>query len=101
MEPRVNIQYNREKLAELCKRWIVKRLAFFGSVLRDHFGPDSDIDVLYEFEPDARIGWDILDFEEDLSGLFGGRKVDLVPFNFINRFMRKRVLREAELANAA
>jgi predicted nucleotidyltransferase len=73
-----NIEFDRDKLNDLCQRWKVKRLAFFGSVLRDDFGPESDIDVLYEFEPDAVIGWYIVDFEEDLSRLFGGRKVDLV-----------------------
>ncbi|MBX3458969.1 MAG: nucleotidyltransferase family protein [Planctomycetes bacterium] len=101
MEPAVKIRYDHEKLAELCRRWKVKRLAFFGSVLRDDFGPESDVDVLYEFEPDAVIGWHIVSFENELSALFGGRKVDLVPFEHISRFIRKRVLREAQLAYAA
>jgi predicted nucleotidyltransferase len=96
-----NIEFDRDKLNDLCQRWKVKRLAFFGSVLRDDFGPESDIDVLYEFEPDAVIGWYIVDFEEDLSRLFGGRKVDLVPFEYISRFIRKRVLREAQEVYAA
>lgn len=96
-----NIQYDHEKLAELCRRWKVKRLAFFGSVLRDDFGPESDVDVLYEFEPDARIGWDIVSIEDELSALFGGRKVDLVPFKYISKYIRERILREAQLAYAA
>lgn len=96
-----NIQYDHEKLAELCQRWKVKRLAFFGSVLREDFGPDSDVDVLYEFEPDARVGWHIVSFEDELSALFGGRKVDLVPFKYISKYIRKRVLSEAQLAYAA
>lgn len=95
-----NIQFDKEELAELCQRWKVKRLAFFGSVLRDDFGPDSDSDVLYEFLPEARIGWEIVTFEEELTELFGGRKADLVPFKYISRFIRKRVLREAKLAYA-
>lgn len=101
MSVAANIEFDTQALEELCRRWKVKRLAFFGSVLRDDFGPESDIDVLYEFQPDAVIGWHIVSFEEELSELFGGRQVDLVPFKYISKYIRKRVLSEAQLAYAA
>lgn len=96
-----HIDYDPEALAELCRRWKVKRLAFFGSVLRDDFSPDSDVDVLYEFFPEAHIGWEIVTFADELSELFGGRKVDLVPFKYISKYIRKRVLSEAQVQYAA
>jgi len=96
-----HIQYDHQALEDLCRRWKVKRLAFFGSVLRDDFGPESDVDVLYEFMPEASIGWDIVTFEDELSELFGGRKIDLVPFKYISKYIRKRVLNEAQIQYAA
>jgi len=65
-----------DALAAFCARWKVAELALFGSVLRDDFGPDSDIDVLVRFEPHATL-FDLGPMEHDLAGLFG-RKVDLV-----------------------
>jgi len=75
-------------------------LAFFGSVLRDDFGPDSDVDVLYEFEDGQAPGWDIEDIEQELSEILG-RKVDFVPAKYLNRWIRARVLKEAEVQYAA
>lgn len=91
------IDFSAQELAELCRRHRIKRLAFFGSVLRDDFGPDSDVDVLYEFEEGATPGWDIVDVMDELSALFGGRKVDLVSFKYINHRLRKRILAEAQM----
>jgi predicted nucleotidyltransferase len=96
-----NIHFDVQVMAALCRRFRVKRLALFGSVLREDFNPESDVDVLYEFDDDAVIGWDIVDFEHELSKLFGGRRVDLVPFKHISPFIRKRVLAEAQIACAA
>ncbi len=73
---RIDIPYDR--LAELCRRHRIRRLSFFGSVLREDFGPDSDVDLLVEFESGYSPGWDILHVEEDFSRLFGRRKVDLL-----------------------
>ncbi|MBI2759810.1 MAG: nucleotidyltransferase domain-containing protein [Chloroflexi bacterium] len=86
------MEFDQEALAALCRKWHIKRLALFGSVMRDDFGPDSDVDVLYEFEEDARIGWAIVDVIEELSALFGGRKVDFVAFKYINRRLRPSIL---------
>ncbi|MCC6575686.1 MAG: nucleotidyltransferase domain-containing protein [Planctomycetes bacterium] len=100
-KPTPRIKYSKKELIEFCKRNRIKRLAFFGSVLRDDFGPDSDVDVLYEFEPDAIVGWDIVTIEEELSKLLGGRKIDFVPFKYISKYIRRRVLKEAQLQYAA
>ena len=91
------IDFSREELAALCRRHHIKRLAFFGSVLRDDFGPDSDVDVLYEFEEGHTPGWDIVDVMDDLSALFCGRKVDMVSFKYMSPRFRKRVLPEAQI----
>lgn len=97
----VHIEFDQHKLDELCRKFRVKRLALFGSVLRDDFRPDSDVDVLYEFEPDAVIGWHIYEFEESLSAIFGGRKIDLVPFNYVSPHLRDRILGNAQVKYAA
>jgi predicted nucleotidyltransferase len=87
----------KEELAALCRRWRIRWLALFGSVLTDRFRPDSDIDLLVEFEPGWTPGLAIIDLEEELAGLFGGRKVDLVSRKYLNRWIRDRVLAEAEV----
>jgi predicted nucleotidyltransferase len=69
---------DRERLVAFCQRWSVTELALFGSVLRDDFRPDSDVDVLVAFAPTARRGlFDLVEMEAELAGLFG-RRVDLV-----------------------
>jgi len=87
-------------IADFCKRHHIRRLAFFGSVLRNDFGPDSDVDVLVEFEPGQFIGFAIVDMEDELSQILG-RRVDLVTVNALNRRIRDRVLREAQTRYAA
>ncbi len=94
------IPIDRKALEELCRRHRIRRLGFFGSVLRDDFGPDSDVDVLYEFEPGHAPGWGIAQVEEELSTLLK-RRVDLVPFKYLNSRIRDRVLTEAEIQYAA
>ncbi len=89
----------KARLAEFCRRHHVRKLSLFGSVLRDDFGPDSDVDVLVEFEPEHVPGFLRLhELEQELSGLFGGRRVDLVTPRFLNVRMRDRVLAEAQPA---
>lgn len=96
----VRIPIDRERLAEFCRRRHIRRLAFFGSVLRDDFGPHSDIDILYEFASGYEPGWEIQDIEEELSQLLG-RHVDLVPYRYLNHRLRDRILAEAEVQYAA
>jgi predicted nucleotidyltransferase len=90
----------REELAAFCRRHHIRKLSLFGSVLRDDFGPESDVDVLVELEPGQSFGFQWLDLEEELSQLFGGRRVDLVQEKFLNRRLRKRILESAEVQYA-
>jgi predicted nucleotidyltransferase len=70
-------------------------MAVFGSALRDDFGPRSDIDVLVEFEPRARVGLAFFSMQDELSALLG-RKVDLNTPGFLSRYFREGVLKEAQ-----
>lgn len=92
-----NLAVTREQIDEFCRRHHIHRLSIFGSALRDDFGPESDVDLLVEFQPGHSPGWDIIDVEEDLSRMLGGRKVDLVNPRYLNRRLRDRVLESAEL----
>ncbi|MHB9037655.1 MAG: nucleotidyltransferase family protein [Armatimonadota bacterium] len=90
-----------ESIKELCKKYQVKELALFGSVLRPDFRPDSDVDVLVEFEPDARIGFlGMAALARELSG-FLGRNVDLVPKRGLKPRIRKPVLDSSQVIYAA
>jgi uncharacterized protein len=93
MSPKVAVDHQR--IAEFCRRRHVRRLALFGSVLRDDFGPASDIDVLVEFEPGHVPGFAFIDIEDELAGMFG-RKVDLHTPGSLSRYFRDRVVREAQ-----
>jgi uncharacterized protein len=93
---RSHIDIPRDKIVEFCRRHHVRRLALFGSVLRDDFRPDSDVDVLVEFEPGTRVGLRLFDLELELSEILG-RKVDLQTPGFLSKYFRDRVLAEAEV----
>lgn len=95
------LAYDGERLADLCRRYHIRRLSLFGSVLRDDFGPDSDVDVLVEFEPGRTPGLGIVDIEDELSGLFGGRRVDLLTEKSLHRLIRSRVLESAQVQYVA
>jgi len=95
MSPRIPI--DRDIIAEFCRRNHIRRLALFGSVLRDDFGPGSDVDVMVEFEPGQLVGLRFIEIERELSNLLGGRKVDLITPKFLNRRIRDRVLASAEV----
>lgn len=97
MSPKVNL--DRKRLGDFCVRNHIKRLAFFGSVLRDDFHPDSDIDVLVEFEEGFTPGLSFFRIENELSALLG-RRVDLNTPKFLSRYIRDRVAREAEVQYA-
>lgn len=97
----ISISIPEHALAELCKRYRVRRLSLFGSVLREDFSPNSDVDILVEFEPDAEIGFLALSqMARDLSGLLG-RTVDLVPRNSIKPILREAILREEKVIYAS
>jgi hypothetical protein len=86
---------SKEQIADFCRQHPIRKLALFGSVLSDDFRSASDVDVLVEFEPGNVVGFGILDIEEELSELFGGRRVDLVSEKYLNRRLRARVLATA------
>ena len=94
------IQLEPRALAELCRRRHIRKLSLFGSVLRSDFGPDSDVDVLVEFEPDHVPGLALIRIEDELSELLGGRKVDLVTPGFLNHRIRDQILSEAQVRYA-
>ncbi len=93
MSPQIAI--DRSAVADFCKRHHVQRLALFGSVLRDDFGPASDVDVLVEFEPGHVPGFAFFDLQEELAGILG-RRVDLHTPGSLSRYFRDRVVREAQ-----
>lgn len=99
------IPLDRAKIADFCRRWKITEFALFGSVLRDDFRPDSDVDVLIAFAPDAEWSlFDIVDMQDELETLFE-RKVDLVSRRGIeassNYIRRKAILSSAEVLHAA
>jgi len=96
----IQIDFSRDELEAICRRRAVKRLALFGSVLRDDFRPDSDVDVLVEFRDDFE-GKQVYKIYDELTELFGGRKVDLVEVDFVNRRIREQILSEAQDVFAA
>lgn len=85
-----------EALAAFCRRYHVRRLSLFGSALRDDFGPESDLDVLVEFEPGHAPGFAFFGMQDELSELFG-RTVDLNTPAFLSRYFRQDVLRDARV----
>jgi predicted nucleotidyltransferase len=96
------IQVDREALARFCRVNHIRKLSLFGSVLRDDFGPDSDVDVLVEFEPGREPGLiRLAGMELEISPLFGGRKVDMRTAEDLSRFFRQLVVDSAEIQYAA
>ena len=85
-----------EQIAEFCRKHHIQRMSVFGSVLRDDFRPDSDVDFLVEFAPQVKVGWRIVRIGDELSALLGGRPVDLIDPTFLNRRIKKSVLESAE-----
>ncbi len=90
------VEIPREILAEFCRRHSIRKLCFFGSILRDDFRPESDVDVLVEFEPGARTGLRFFAMQNELSEMLG-RKVDLNTEGFLSKYFRNQVLAEAEV----
>jgi predicted nucleotidyltransferase len=97
---RHGIEFPPDAIADFCRRNRIRRLALFGSVLRDDFRPDSDVDVLVEFEPGTRTGLRFFAIEEELSAILG-RRVDLNTPGCLSPYFRDQVLEEAEVQYAA
>ena len=102
---RAQIDLPREKIAEFCKKWQIREFSFFGSVLRDDFRPDSDIDVLVTFEEAAKHTlFDLVHMQDELKQMFG-RDVDIVSRRGIessrNYIRRDAILNSAEAIYAA
>jgi predicted nucleotidyltransferase len=100
--PQPKIQIPLKQIEEFCRRWKIKEFALFGSVLREDFRPDSDIDVLVAFEPEGGITFDNrVEMLDELAEIFG-REVDLVEKDGIrNPFRRYDILTTKEIVYAA
>lgn len=97
----VRMSIDREAIADFCRRHHIQKLSLFGSVLRDDFRPDSDVDVLVEFEPGQPVGLiHLAAMERELSELIG-RKVDLRTPADLSRYFRQEVVDTAEVQYAA
>lgn len=105
MKKKAHIQIPKEKIAEFCRKWKIREFSFFGSVLRDDFRPDSDIDVLVTFDESARHSlFELVDMQDELKEIFG-REVDLVSRRGVessrNYIRRHAILSSAEAIYAA
>jgi len=95
------IHVDPDTIAEFCRRHHIRKLAFFGSVLRDDFGPESDVDVLVEFEPGYRLGlFELIRTQRGFSDMIG-READFRTPEDLGRYMRARVMAESEVQYAA
>lgn len=95
------ILIDRQQIAAFCSRWQITELSLFGSVLRDDFRPESDVDVLVVFAPEAAIGFLALGtMRRELTAILG-RPVDLVPKEGLKPLIRNEVLGSAEVLYAA
>ena len=92
------IKLPKDRIAEFCQRNRIRRLALFGSVLRDDFTPESDVDVLVEFEPGARVGLAFITMQDELSDILG-RQVDLGAFEGVKE--SRNWLLKAEILDSA
>ena len=96
-----SLSVDSSALAELCRHWGIRELAVFGSALRPDFSLGSDVDLLVDFAPGVVLGFRYFQLERELSALFGGRRVDLVPRKYLHPRLRDRVLAEAQVQYAA
>lgn len=96
------IPVDRDSIAEFCRRWHITEFSLFGSILRDDFRPDSDVDVLVVFAPDTELGWEDWErMERELEAIFG-RPVDLVEKEAVrNPFRRRDILQTQQVVYAA
>ena len=87
----IRIPIDEQRIVCFCRRYHIERLSLFGSVLRDDFGPESDVDVLVEFEPGHTPGWDFFGIQDELTAIIG-RQVDLNTPKFLSRYFRDEVV---------
>jgi predicted nucleotidyltransferase len=98
---RIKVKVPQKELADFCRRYRVRKLALFGSALRDDFHAESDVDVLVSFQPQARVGFITFSrMQRELSALFQ-RPVDLVPMDGLKPVIREAVLADIEEIYAA
>ncbi len=102
MKPDIVNKYHipKDKIAEFCRRWKITQMAFFGSVLREDFNQESDIDILVSFAPNAPWGlFELVDMQDELARILG-RKVDLVEREALrNPYRRKQILQNLEVVD--
>jgi predicted nucleotidyltransferase len=91
------ISIPKDRISEFCEQNQIRKLSLFGSVLREDFGPDSDVDILVEFEPGTRVGLIRLSGLEIELGKIIGRKVDLNTIGFLSKYYRDQILAESEV----
>lgn len=97
-----NIDVPTERIEAFCRKWKIKELSLFGSVLRDDFGPDSDVDVLVEFEPDPPWGlYEIVDMQDELTEMFAHEVHIAMKPGLKNPFRRHEILRSRRVVYAA
>lgn len=100
MVKRAQIKLPPKKIEEFCKKHHIRKLSFFGSFLREDFGPDSDLDILVEFEPQQTVGFlKLAGMERELSEIFN-YKVDLRTPLELSRYFREEVLESAQVQYA-
>lgn len=102
---KIKVSIPRKKISAFCRRWKVDEFSFFGSVLREDFHSESDIDILVTFSPDTQYGlFDLVEMEDELKKLFG-RSVDMVEKEAIiqskNYIRRRNILENIEVIYAA
>ncbi|GAC1402051.1 MAG: nucleotidyltransferase [Chloroflexota bacterium] len=90
----IHVSVDESAIAAFCHRNHIRKLALFGSVLRDDFSPESDVDVLVEFEPGHVPGYAFIGIQEELAAIMG-RPVDLSTAGFLSPYIRDRIVREA------
>jgi predicted nucleotidyltransferase len=95
--PMKHLHISKNSLAAFCQRNHIRKLSVFGSVLRDDFRPDSDIDVLVVFEPGYVVGFNIIEMEKELSAILDGRKVDIINEKYLNPRLRNNIIESAEV----
>lgn len=101
MQKQLSLIISQDEIAAFCRRHRIRELALFGSVLRDDFGPESDVDVLVEFEPEARVGYQsFFRLQDELTMLFG-REVDLFTPNSLKPFAREQAMQSKAVIYAA
>lgn len=92
------IPYNPDRLADYCQKQLIRRLSFFGSILRDDFNERSDVDVLVEFEPGRKVGYfDLVEIQLDLATILDtDRQIDLRTPGELSRYFREEVINQSE-----